>query len=205
VLLGCLLFLMFVVNIAVRTNIRMHRISNFEIGQAMLAFLLAAAGVLYFVPQAGQIWLGATCRGMSVVFYILAFAGVTNTSEGRNGPVFSTRACGLLLSGCLLSLNPTGQTISLGLAALITCVTALGLANGGSLCARSNSLELPAGRTRLWRRSCCLWIFGMDTGVYCRINLPVCGDADWSAADFEDGPKERDDSGNSNRGLMHFL
>jgi len=52
ILPGCLLFMIYGVSVAVRTTQLGQKISIFETGQAMVAFLLAASSVLYFEPPA---------------------------------------------------------------------------------------------------------------------------------------------------------
>ena len=113
---GCLLLLIYAVSVVVRTTLRGQRITVFETGQTIIAFLLASSSVLYFAPGWGAIVLGAVCLLFSIACYAAAFLLF---SRGRNFQVYSDWAACLLLAGCLLCLPPFWLVACLALAALV--------------------------------------------------------------------------------------
>jgi hypothetical protein len=120
---GCLLFLIYAVSIGLRTTLRSQRITVFETGQAMIAFLLAASSVLYFAPGKGAVLLGAACLVFSATCYAAAFAVFRKAAAGRNFHVFAAWAAGLLLTGSVLCLPPFWLAACLGLAAIAATVS----------------------------------------------------------------------------------
>ncbi len=121
---GCLLFLIYGVSIGLRTTLRSQRITAFETGQAMIAFLLAASSVLYFAPRTGYIVLGAACLLFSAACYAAAFLLFNKAGAGRNFQVFAAWAAGLLLAGSVLCLPSLWLVMFLGLAAIAATVSA---------------------------------------------------------------------------------
>ena len=113
---GCLLLLIYAVSVVVRTTLQGQRITIFETGQMIIAFLLATSSVLYFAPGWGAIVLGAVCLLFSIACYAAAFLLF---SRGRNFQVYSDWAACLLLAGCLLCLPPFWLVACLALAALV--------------------------------------------------------------------------------------
>ena len=118
ILPGCLLFMIYGVSVAVRTTQLGQKISIFETGQAMVAFLLAASSVLYFEPASGSVVLGLVCLLFSAACYAASFVLLSNKADGRNFRVFATWAAGLFLAGSLLCLPPFWLAVCLGLAAI---------------------------------------------------------------------------------------
>ena len=119
---GGLLFLIYAVGVAIRTTVLNQKITIFETGQAMIAFLLAMSSVLYFEPHFGAIGLGAVCLLLSAAGYAVVFAVFDGAAEGRNYHVFATWAAGLLLAGSVLCLPPFWLAACLGLAAIVATV-----------------------------------------------------------------------------------
>lgn len=119
ILPGCLLFLLYGVSVAIRTTHLGQKISIFETGQSMIAFLLAASSVLYFGPASGTVVLGLVCLLFSAACYAASFV---LKAEGRNFRVFATWAAGLFLAGSLLSLPPFWLAACLGLAAIAAAI-----------------------------------------------------------------------------------
>ena len=124
ILPGCLLFLIYAVSVALRTLLLGQKITVFEAGQAMIAFLLAASSVLYFAPGNGTIILGAVCLLFSAECYGSAFFVLSKAAEARNFHVFAAWAAGLFLAGSLLCLPPFWLATCLGLAAIAATVLA---------------------------------------------------------------------------------
>jgi len=114
----CVLFLIHASSVAVRTTALGQNITVFETLQAIVAFLLAASGVLYFAPQFGAISLGIVCLLLSIVCYALVFSVFHGFEAGRNPQVYAAWGTGLLLTGSLLCLSPLGIALCLGLAAI---------------------------------------------------------------------------------------
>jgi hypothetical protein len=121
---GCLLFLICAVSVALRTLLLGQKITVFETGQAMIAFLLAVSSVLYFAPGNGAIVLGAVCLLFSAACYAAAFVVLSNAVDGRNFHVFASWAAGLFLAGSLLCLPPFWLSVILGLAAIAATILA---------------------------------------------------------------------------------
>ncbi|MGA3080880.1 MAG: hypothetical protein ABSD44_05815 [Terracidiphilus sp.] len=122
---ACLLFLIYGASVTLRTTLLRRKMTVFEAGQAMAAFLLAASSVLAFAPRNRAMVLGAVCLLFSAGCYVAAFVLFGNAGESRNRRVFGAWAAGLLLAGCLLSLPPFWLAAGLGLAAM--AATALGV------------------------------------------------------------------------------
>jgi hypothetical protein len=120
---GCFLFLIYGVSIGLRTTLLAQKITVFETGQAMIAFLLAASSVLYFAPRPGVIALGAACLIFSAACYAAAFFVFNRAAAGRNFHVFAAWAACLLLAGSLLCLPPFWMAACLGLAAIAATVS----------------------------------------------------------------------------------
>jgi hypothetical protein len=90
----------------------------------MIAFLLAASGVLYFAPGSGAIVLGAVCLLFSAACYAAAFLLLSNAADGRNFHVFAAWAASLFLAGSWLCLPQFWLATFLGLAAIAATIFA---------------------------------------------------------------------------------
>jgi hypothetical protein len=90
----------------------------------MIAFLLAAATLLYFGPAASAAILGIFCIALAAASYAAVFAFFDKDPERRNYRVFATWSAALFLAGSLLCLPAMGQAAALGVAAVVA--TALG-------------------------------------------------------------------------------
>ena len=124
--LGSGLFLIYGASIAFRT-IRLHqRITTFEIGQTIIAFLLAAFTAYRFSSGVGA--LGVICLLLAAACYALAFACFDRLPEARNYHVYATWGAALVLAGSLLCLNP--QTLALCLSVAAIAATFLGVRYG---------------------------------------------------------------------------
>jgi hypothetical protein len=109
-------------SIVLRALLPRQKITVFETGQAMIAFLLAASSVLYFAPSNGAIVLGAVCLLFSAACYEAAFLLLSKAAEGRNFHVFAAWAAGLFLAGSLLCLPLFWLAVCLGMAAIAATV-----------------------------------------------------------------------------------
>jgi hypothetical protein len=115
---GFALFLIYGLSVAVKTAMVRRTITAFETIQTMIAFLLAAFGLLSFQPHGGAIVLGAFCLLLSAADYALAFAVFDRIPERRNYRVFTAWSAALFLLGCVLCLPPMWQAATLGAAAV---------------------------------------------------------------------------------------
>ncbi len=104
--------------VVIRSVVLLHRITVFETLQAILAFLLAAASVLYFAPQ-GSAVLGVACLVLAAAAYAAAFARFWRVEERRNFRVFASWSAALLLSAMFLMLPREWAAILLAIAALV--------------------------------------------------------------------------------------
>jgi hypothetical protein len=114
--LPSLLFLIYGASIAFRTLWLRQRITTFESGQTVIAFLLAAFTVYSFSPRVGA--LGIVCLLLSAGCYAAAFACFDRISERRNYHVFATWSAALVLAGSFLCLPPLALAMGLSVAAL---------------------------------------------------------------------------------------
>ena len=117
--LGCILFLIYGASIIFRTTRLRQKISVFEIAQSVIAFLLAAFGILHFGARAGVPVLGAICLLFSAACYALAYAYFDRYHEERNYHVYATWSGALFLAGTSLCLPPTPLALCLSVAAIV--------------------------------------------------------------------------------------
>jgi hypothetical protein len=115
---GFALFLICGAGVAVRTALLRLNISAFEIIQTMIAFLLAAFGLLTFEARGGTTVLGIACLVLSSAGYAAAFVIFDRSPERRNYRVFTAWSAALFLAGCILCLPPIWMVASLGAAAV---------------------------------------------------------------------------------------
>jgi len=113
---GCLLFLLYAVSVTVRTVLQKRKISVFETGQTLIAFLLAATSLLYFAPHIGATILASACLVLSGATYVALFVFLGRSTEARTVRVFAAWSAGLLLAGCWLLLPPLWLAACLGVA-----------------------------------------------------------------------------------------
>jgi len=125
---SCVLFVLHAASLGSRTALLGQNITVFEIVQAIIAFLLSAASVLYFAPQFGALGLGVVCLLLSAACIAMVFAVFKGFAAGRNPQVFAAWSTALLMTGSLLCLPVLAQALVLGLAA--TASTVLGVRLG---------------------------------------------------------------------------
>jgi hypothetical protein len=121
-----LLFLIYAVSVTARTVWLKRKISVFETGQTLIAFLLAACSLLYFVPGAGAAVLGVLCLALSAASYVTIFVFLERTAEDdtarRNLSVFAAWSAALFLAGSWPLLPPIWLAACFGVAALAATV-----------------------------------------------------------------------------------
>jgi hypothetical protein len=117
--LGCMLFLIYGASTALRTTRLRQKVSVFEIGQTLLAFLLAAFCVLRFGADAGAPVLGAFCLLFATACYGAAFAYFDRFAEHRNYHVYATWSAALFLTGSFLCFPPLLLALCLSMAAIV--------------------------------------------------------------------------------------
>ena len=118
-----ILFLLFALSITFRTVRLKHKISVFETGQTLIAFLLLAASLLYFERLAGAAILGVISMALSAASYIAVFVFFVGVPEQRNLRVFATWSAILFLAGSWLLLPPAWLAAWLCLASLAAAVS----------------------------------------------------------------------------------
>ena len=121
---GCTLFAINAVGITARTTWLRRPITILDTVQAMIAFLLAAASVLYFAPHSGEIVLGVVCLLVSAACYAASFAIFRREAESRNYMILAVWSAGLLMLGTTWSMPSSWMSLCLGLASIVA--TALG-------------------------------------------------------------------------------
>lgn len=116
---GFALFAIFLASVVFDTIVKRQRIVAFEIVQTIIAFLLAATGLICFGPPSALVILGVICLVLAVVSYASAFLLFHDIPDRRNHHVFGTWSAILLLAGCILSFPASWQVPLLGLAAVV--------------------------------------------------------------------------------------
>jgi len=101
-----LLFVIYGASIAVRTFALRRPITIFEIGQGVVAFVLAAFGAMRATHDAAAPALGVFCLALAAVCYWGALSRFTGETYARDRRVSATYAAALLLAGSFL-LFPT--------------------------------------------------------------------------------------------------
>jgi hypothetical protein len=122
---ACILLLIYGTSVVVRTMMLRQKITLFDAGQTMMAFVLAASAVLHFGPAIGTTVFGTLCLLLSAAGYAAAFACFNRIDEQRNHQVYATWSATLLLLGCFLCLTPSWLASCLGAAAIVA--TSLGV------------------------------------------------------------------------------
>ena len=118
--LGCIPFLIYGASIVFRTTRLRHKISVFEIGQTVIAFLLAAFSILRFGGSPGATLLGALCLLFAAACYALAYTYFDRYHEERNYHVYATWSGALFLAGSSLCLPPFLLAVGLSVAAIVS-------------------------------------------------------------------------------------
>jgi hypothetical protein len=124
-LLAPCLILLFIygTSVVLRTTLLRQRITLFEAGQAVVAFLLAAKAILHFGPSASATVFGIFCLLLSPACYAAVFLCFDRLDDSRNYLVYATWSLALFLAGCFLCLPPLWLASSLGMAAILATYT----------------------------------------------------------------------------------
>jgi len=117
--LGCVPFLIYGASIVFRTTRLRNKISFFEIGQTVVAFLLAAFSILRLGPGGSATVLGTLCLLFSAACYALAYAYFDDYHEERNYHVYATWSGALFLAGSALCFSPVPLALGLSVAAVV--------------------------------------------------------------------------------------
>ncbi|MGC1462212.1 MAG: hypothetical protein WA802_08425 [Terracidiphilus sp.] len=115
---GIGLFLIIGLSLLYKTVLRRKPITVFETIETMIAFLLAACGLVYFGAPSSATALGVFCVVLSVAGYAGAFVYFDAVQERRNCLVFASWSAALLLAGSLLCLPHGWQPVWLSVAAI---------------------------------------------------------------------------------------
>jgi hypothetical protein len=114
-----ILLLIYGANVVLRTTALRRQITIAEAGQAVIAFLLAADGVLHFAPAAGVTAFAVFCLVLSAAGYTALFTRFAGIAERRNYSVYAIWSAALLLLGCCLCLHPLWLAACFGVAAIV--------------------------------------------------------------------------------------
>jgi len=98
-----LLFVIQAASVVARTGVASRKISVFESVQSMAALLLAACGIVWFLPASSGPILGTLCLALSAICYFAAFTRFRHALEPRNFRVFSAWAGALFVCGLYLA------------------------------------------------------------------------------------------------------
>ena len=116
--LACAFFVIQAGAIGARALALKQHVTLFEAAQALIAFSLAAASVLYFAPRSGTVVLGGACLVLSAACYRAAFSRFRRLDVPRNFNVFCAWGAGLLLAGTFWSMPPASMAVCMGIAAV---------------------------------------------------------------------------------------
>jgi hypothetical protein len=115
---GCALSVIYGACAVFRTTRLREKISFFEIGQAVLAFLLAAFSVVRFGGSVGATLFGGFCLLLAAMSSGVAYAHFDLLTEQRNYHVFATWSASLFIAGLSLGLSRLPMTLCLSTAAI---------------------------------------------------------------------------------------
>ena len=107
-------------SIAIRSFARRRQITAFEIGQGIVAFALAAFGVMRASQASAAPVLGAVTLLLAAICYWGALSRFTDESCARNRLVSATYAAAMTVAGSCLLLSPNLRVLFLSLAAIAT-------------------------------------------------------------------------------------
>jgi hypothetical protein len=119
---GLALFGLVGASVLYRTVLKRKRITVFETVQAMIAFLLAAFGLITFGPAGSTFALGICCLVLAGAGYATAILRMDGSEDKRNALVFAIWSGALLLAGSLMSLPQHWQGPWLGVAAVAATI-----------------------------------------------------------------------------------
>ncbi len=125
--LGCALLALASAAIAVWVLGQRGTISAFDIVQASIAFLLAAAAVLWLLPSSGPLILGLLCLALAAACYWAAFGPLRRIGNRRNFRFFAAWSAVLLPAGLLLSLPSGAAAAVLSIAAIVATLAGNGM------------------------------------------------------------------------------
>ncbi|MGB8014180.1 MAG: hypothetical protein WCF68_21395 [Terriglobales bacterium] len=117
--LACILFLVYGTSIIFRTIRLRQKISVFEIGQIILAFLLAAMSTLRFGASGDAPLFGAFCLLASAACYGTTYAYFDRFLEQRNYHVYATWSAALFLTGISLCLPSVPRALCMSVGAIV--------------------------------------------------------------------------------------
>lgn len=126
--LPSLLFLIYGAGVTVRTLWLRHRITVFEMVQAVIAFVLAALSWLWFAPGSGRQGLGVFCWLLAAAGYGAAFLYFDRDAEQRNYHVYASWSLGLVLAGSFLVLPATPLALGLSVASIVATLAGVRMA-----------------------------------------------------------------------------
>jgi len=119
---ACTLFLISAASIGLQTVVLRQTIGSFDAFQAMLAFLLAAGSLIFFVQGTGELALGIACMVLAMLCYAAALGLFRGATLKRNFHVYAAWGAGLLLAGVFCTLPPAWSSTVLAIAALTAIV-----------------------------------------------------------------------------------
>ncbi len=117
-----LLFLVHVASTAWRSELLRKKLAAFDVLQVMIAFLLAACSLLFFVPGIGAAIVSIAIFVLAAGCYAGAFLLLKRGGQARNFHVLGMWAMGLFLTGLFWRLPPNGTALILSIAALACIV-----------------------------------------------------------------------------------
>ena len=109
-----------------RTLVHQIPMTNFEIGQSVLAFVIALSGALRIAHGRAAVMLGALCLLAGVACYLVAFAVFEHQDRRRNFRVYAVFAVLLLFAAgaILFAGEPAASTLFWSAPAILTAVAA---------------------------------------------------------------------------------
>ena len=119
---GLALFAIVGVSVLYRAVLKRIRITFFETVQAMIAFLLAAFGLINFGPAGSTLALGICCLVLASAGYLTALLRMDGSEQKHNALVLANWSGALCLAGSLMGLSQHCQGLWLGVTAVAATV-----------------------------------------------------------------------------------
>jgi hypothetical protein len=176
-------------SIGIRSFVLRQRFTILEIGQGVLAFLLAFYGTLRVTSNAAAPALGSLCLLFSAACYWGALSRFSQDADARNRRVYATWAAALFLAGSVLLFSANLQIVFLCVAAIAavfvytgTRKLSLGMHASVYLAAAATVSPLPAYAVNALAGSVPpapsweIWLVGISAAICYAIGARVCED-----------------------------
>jgi hypothetical protein len=122
--IGCAVQPISAASIAVWAIRERRTLAAFDILQAAIAFLLAAAALIWMLPASGPLVLGLLSLALAAACYWAAFGPLRHIETRRNFRFFAVCSIALFLTGAILPMSPDSASAGLALTAVAAALAA---------------------------------------------------------------------------------